>query len=66
MPKDINVTMIKTVVKGLGDLAKEVVFVGGAITELYIDDISLVSEVRQTDDVDCIVEITTRLDYSKL
>ncbi|MHB1920852.1 MAG: hypothetical protein ACYCOO_01320 [Chitinophagaceae bacterium] len=52
--------MIKTVVLGGGELTNEVVFVGGSITELYIEDKSPISEVRQTDDVDCILEITSR------
>jgi len=58
--------MIKTVVLGLGKLADEVVFVGGAITELYIEDTSQISEIRQTNDVDCIIEITSRKNYANL
>jgi hypothetical protein len=61
MPGITNTEMIKTVVLGLDKLAKEVVFVGGAVTELYIADRSQISEVRQTDDVDCIIEITSVL-----
>ena len=66
MPGITNIEMIKTVVQGLDELVKEVVFVGGAVTELYIADRSQISEVRQTDDVDCIIELTSRKDYVKL
>ena len=66
MPDNTNADMIKTVVLGLGNLANEVVFVGGAVTGLYIKDSSLISEVRQTDDVDCIIEIASRKNYVKL
>ena len=66
MPQSTNIEMIKTVVLGLGKLANEVVFVGGAITEFYIEDKSLISEIRQTDDVDCIIEVTSRKNYADL
>ncbi len=66
MPADTNIKMIKTVVHGLGELSKEIVFVGGAVTELYIEDKSQISEIRQTDDVDCIIEITSRKKYADL
>ncbi len=57
--------MIEIVAQGLGDLLKHVVFVGGATAGLYIDD-PVVPEVRPTDDVDCMIEISTRLDYFHL
>lgn len=66
MPGDTNIEMIKAVAIGLGELANEIVFVGGAITELYIGDKSQISEVRQTDDVDCIIEITSKKNYANL
>lgn len=66
MPANTNIKMIKTIVRGLGELAREVVFVGGAVTELYIEDRSQVSEIRQTDDVDCIIEIASRMHYAEL
>ena len=66
MPLTTNVEMIKTVVAGLDELAKDVVFIGGAITELYIEDKSQISEVRQTDDVDCIIEMSSRKKYADL
>jgi hypothetical protein len=33
-----NLEMLQTVAKGLADLNKEMVFVGGAVAELYADD----------------------------
>ncbi len=65
MPLGTNLNMLKIIVEGLGDLAKDVVFVGGVIVELYVDDISQVAEVRQTDDVDCIVEIAGRWAFTE-
>ena len=66
MPQSTNIEMIKTVVTGLGKMANDVVFVGGAITEFYIENKSLISELRQTDDVDCIIEVASRKNYSDL
>jgi hypothetical protein len=37
MPSD-NINMLQTVARGLGDLRDEMVFVGGAVAELYADD----------------------------
>lgn len=65
MPLSTNLNILKIVVEGLEDLAKDVVFVGGVIVELYVDDISQVAEVRQTDDVDCIVEIAGRWAFAE-
>lgn len=51
--------MIETVVEGFGELLDEIVFVGGAVSSLYIDD-SGAGYIRPTQDVDCIIEITSR------
>ena len=57
--------MIEVVAAALGDLLKDVVFVGGATTPLYIvDDGS--PEPRPTEDVDCIIEIANRSEYNDL
>ncbi len=37
MPKD-NIEMLQTVANGLEELKDEIVFVGGAVAELYADD----------------------------
>ena len=50
-----NLERLMKVAHGLGDLLDHVVFVGGSVVELYIDDPGA-PEVRPTIDVDCVVE----------
>ena len=57
---DPNIEMLKLAVAQLGDLAVELVFVGGSTTGLFITD-EASADVRPTKDVDAIVEAT----YSK-
>lgn len=57
--------MLQTVANGLGDLRKEMVFVGGAVAELYADN-PAASEIRPTLDVDCVIDIGSRLQFAKL
>jgi predicted nucleotidyltransferase len=63
--KDINIRMIIHVAKRLGNLRDKVVFVGGCATGLFITDPAM-PEVRATQDVDVIVEITSRMEYYRL
>ncbi|MBU1964646.1 MAG: hypothetical protein KKD24_02385 [Proteobacteria bacterium] len=63
--KDINIRMIIHVVKRLGDLRDKVVFVGGCATGMFITDPAM-PEVRATQDVDVIVEVTSRMEYHRL
>lgn len=58
---DPNIEMLKLAVAKLGDLADELVFVGGSTTGLFITD-EAAADVRPTKDVDAIVEAAT---YSK-
>ncbi len=60
-----NTEMIIKVVEGLAHLKDEVVFVGGAIAELYVDD-PAASDIRPTKDIDCVIEISSRTDYYAL
>ena len=60
--KDINIRMIIHVAKRLGDLRDKVVFVGGCATGMFITDPAM-PEVRVTQDVDVIVEVTSRMEY---
>ncbi len=60
-----NIVMVQTIAKGLGSLLDELVFVGGAITSLYIKD-ETVRTVRPTDDVDCVIQIARRSEYTAL
>ena len=46
------------VAKALGDLNSEVVFVGGAMISLYIDD-PAAEDIRPTKDIDLTFQITT-------
>lgn len=57
-----NIEMLIKVARGLQHLVNEMVFVGGAVAELYADD-PAATEIRPTKDVDCVVEISTRIAY---
>ena len=63
--KDINIRMLIHVAKRLGDFREKVVFVGGCATGLLITDPAM-PEVRVTQDVDVIVEVTSRWEYYRL
>ncbi|MGN6495662.1 MAG: hypothetical protein ACTHLE_26970 [Agriterribacter sp.] len=59
-----NIARIRAVYHALGNLAPEVVFIGGATVSLYADRPT--REVRPTDDVDIIVELANYGDYAVL
>ena len=56
--------MLEIVARKLGQLNNDVVYVGGCTTALFIND-PLALDVRPTDDVDCIVDVVSRLEYYK-
>lgn len=58
----LNLAMVIRAARGLGDLRKEVAFLGGATTGLLLTD-TAAADVRSTLDVDVIVEIASRSDY---
>ena len=60
--------MVEIVASGLKDLLPEMVFVGGATVTLYLSEENTKSEssVRPTDDVDCVIEVASRTEYTKL
>jgi hypothetical protein len=60
-----NIDMLQIVAHGLRELKEDVVFVGGAVAELYAND-PAASDIRPTLDVDCVIEISSRIKYSKL
>ena len=60
-----NILMLQTVANGLGELKNEMVFVGGAVAELYADN-PAASEIRPTIDVDCVIEISSRLQFARM
>ena len=57
--------MLQTVANGLGEMRDEMVFVGGAVSELYADN-PAASEIRPTIDVDCVIEISSRLQFARM
>jgi predicted nucleotidyltransferase len=58
-----NLEMLRIAVENLGEIADEMVFVGGCTTGLFITDEGA-AEVRATDDVDSIVEVTSYGQYN--
>lgn len=60
-----NIEMLQTVANGLGELKDEVVFVGGAVAELYADN-PAASDIRPTKDVDCVIELKSRMEHARL
>ncbi|MCM0605933.1 MAG: hypothetical protein KA715_07560 [Xanthomonadaceae bacterium] len=63
-PKN-NIHMLEMVAKGLGKLKDEVVFVGGAVTSLYIDD-KAAPPVTASDDIDCVIQVASMNEYAKI
>ncbi len=59
-----NIQMLHIVAKGLAEFTKEVIFVGGSVAELYAD-IPELSDIRPTDDIDCVVEILNYSQYNE-
>lgn len=53
-----NLTAIKSIAQVLGEINDDVVFVGGATVELYIND-KAAPVPQPSEDVDCIVEVLT-------
>lgn len=62
--KDIHLDILKLTVQALGDLTDDLVFIGGSTISLYITEPEVV-QVRETFDVDCIVEASGRLEYEE-
>ncbi len=60
-----NLALLEQVALNLGELLDQVVFLGGAVTSLFITD-PAAAEVRFTQDVDVIFKATSRADYYKL
>lgn len=57
-----NLDMLQVIATGLADLKEEVVFVGGAVAELYTEDTGAAS-VRPTLDVDLIIDIVSKPEF---
>lgn len=61
---DINLMQLEATASALGDLLPHVTFVGGSTTALLVDE-SARFGVRQTDDVDVIIDVATLVEYNK-
>jgi hypothetical protein len=60
-----SIEMLEIVAAVIADLTMDVTFTGGATIPLYLDAFAAL-EVRPTDDVDCVVEVTTQAGYYQL
>lgn len=54
----INRKVIKTIVQALGNLNNKIVYVGGVVVSLYIDD-KAAEDIRSTKDIDINLEIAS-------
>jgi len=61
----VNTDIIKTVAQGLAELNEKVVYVGGAVVSLYIND-PAAEDVRPTKDIDISLEIASLTELEKL
>lgn len=61
----VNIRMLQIVASGLGDLKDDMVFVGGAVAELYASN-PAASDIRPTFDVDCVIELRSRIAHARL
>jgi len=67
MPKEAqNIPRLMAVGHALGPLRERVVFVGGAVVNLYSTTPAGTPEPRVTEDVDCIVEVAPRTAFYQL
>lgn len=63
--KLINIESLAQVARRLEPLDERFAFLGGSVIPLLVDNPSLVS-IRPTKDVDVIIEVVSRLDFSKI
>ncbi len=59
-----NLTLLELIASALESILSDVTFVGGCTTILFVDKAAF-SGVRQTEDVDIIVDVTTLVEYRK-
>lgn len=60
-----NLALLLGMVRAMGPLCEQVVFVGGCATGLLLDDAALM-DVRPTEDVDAIAEVASLAGYHRL
>ena len=58
-----NIEKLQIIADALEEMCSEVVFIGGAVASLYINDPAAVY-VRPTKDVDCIIQLNNRGEFS--
>lgn len=59
--------MLESIVSALGELADEMVFVGGSVASLYREiEVESSSNIRSTFDVDAVVKVSSIVDYYSL
>lgn len=63
--KDINLEILKVIAEELKSLKEEIVYLGGATISLFVTEPEYVS-IRETFDVDCVVEVTHRQEYEAI
>lgn len=63
--KDIELEILKATLKALDDVADDLVFTGGSTISLYITEPQAV-QIRETFDVDCVVEANNLLEYQEV
>ncbi|MEG3860932.1 hypothetical protein [Microcoleus sp. herbarium12] len=57
-----QIFMLETAARVLSQVPVTIVFTGGATISLYLDEVAA-PDIRPTDDVDCVVEITSKAEY---
>lgn len=60
-----HVVLLERAAEALEPLEWEFVFVGGATISLYLDD-AAAPDIRATEDVDCVVSVTTYAEYARV
>ena len=60
--KKTNIERLQDVAEALDELNERVVYVGGSVAQLYVDD-EAAEEARPTMDVDCVVELYSHQEY---
>lgn len=60
-----NIKMLELVASKLASLKEKTVFVGGAVASLYKTDAAS-ARIRATSDVDCVIEVYCRADFTKI
>ena len=59
---DRHLELLQTIARGFGELTSKVIFVGGAVLDLYITD-DAAPEFRPTGDIDCLLNLPALLDH---